>query len=391
MRRFRSKLKKPALLLASLVAGLLIAEVALRALSIGYPLISTPDPYCGSRLQPGFTGWVGKEGGAEIHVNRAGFRDREHSRTKPPGTLRIAVLGDSYAEALQVAREDTFWSVLERELQSCPQLAGRNVEVLNFGVSGHGTAQQLLTLRHHVWDYSPDLVLLAFFSGNDVRNNARDLEPDDVRPFLTLQDGELVLDNSFREHPDFQKAQSAWVRFKVALINSSRVLQVVNEFKNRLQAGTAESGPGAEAGINAAGFLPPRSAKWAHAWDLTERILIQISQEVREHEAEFWVMTVSNGIQVHPDPSVRAAFLRSQNTDDLFYADRRLEALGRREGFSVVTLSERLQQYAEERQVYLHGFENTVWGEGHWNETGHRLAGQWVAEAICGARSGKRD
>jgi hypothetical protein len=63
------------------------------------------------------------------------LRDREHDHAR---TLRIAVLGDSFAEALQITMEEAFWSV---ELQGCPSLAGREPEVINFGVSGYGTAQ----------------------------------------------------------------------------------------------------------------------------------------------------------------------------------------------------------------------------------------------------------
>jgi hypothetical protein len=42
------------------------------------------------------------EGNSFVEVNRDGLRDREHSRIKPAETLRIAVLGDSYAEALAI-------------------------------------------------------------------------------------------------------------------------------------------------------------------------------------------------------------------------------------------------------------------------------------------------
>ena len=52
--------------------------------------------------------------------------------------------GDSFAEALQVPMEDTFWAILEREIKECTAVAGREPEV-NFGVSGYGTAQELIT------------------------------------------------------------------------------------------------------------------------------------------------------------------------------------------------------------------------------------------------------
>ena len=170
---------------------------------MSYPQPYAPDPYCGTRLRSGFEGWWRKEGAAYIRINRYGFRHGERAPAKPPGTWRVAVLGDSFIEAFQVPDEQTFCAQLERRLQDCAFLADRRVEVLNFGVSGYGTAQELLMLRHYVWQYEPDLVVLAVFPGNDLRNNSAELEPYQVRPFYHLQSGELVLDDSFRQHPDY--------------------------------------------------------------------------------------------------------------------------------------------------------------------------------------------
>src|SRR5258708_2155036 len=118
-------------------------------------------------------GWQQDEGRAYIKVNSQGWRDREHATAKPAATYRIAVLGDSYVEAMQLELERAFWSLLPERLKSCGFAGGRQIEALTFGVSGYGPAHELLTLQHRVWQYSPDLVLLAFFPGNDVRNNSQ--------------------------------------------------------------------------------------------------------------------------------------------------------------------------------------------------------------------------
>ena len=67
-------------------------------------------------------------------------------RGTPPQTLRIAIVGDSFSAAMQVPMEQTFWSILERELKDCPVIDQQNVEVINFGVDKYGTTQELLTL-----------------------------------------------------------------------------------------------------------------------------------------------------------------------------------------------------------------------------------------------------
>src|SRR5262245_10655025 len=188
--------------------GILLFEFGLRMFGFSAPNFYRSDFYTGAALRAGAEGWWKKEGGAYVKINSEGLRDREHAKAKPRHTFRIAVLGDSYAEAMQVPAEETFWAVLERELPSCRLLRGHQIEVINFGVAGYGTAQELLTLRHRVWDYSPDLVLLAFLSGNDVRNNLRSLEQDPMRPYFVYQEETLVLDDSFRQYSGWRFRQS---------------------------------------------------------------------------------------------------------------------------------------------------------------------------------------
>lgn len=159
-----------------------------------------PNEYAGYRLKAGAEGWYTEEGRAYVRINSDGLRDREHTRQKSPNTLRIAVLGDSFTEAKQVPLEDAYWTVMADSLQSCPALDGSDVEVINFGVSGYGTLQELLTLRHYVWNYNPDVILLAFFTGDDVQNNFRPLEQHALRPFASLQNGEPVFDAFFTFH-----------------------------------------------------------------------------------------------------------------------------------------------------------------------------------------------
>jgi len=76
--------------------------------------------------------------------------------------------------------------VLENRLRGCRQLAGKTPETLNFGVSGYGTAQRLVILQTRVWKYHPDMVLLAVFPGNDIRNNRASLNHEPFCPYLLL-------------------------------------------------------------------------------------------------------------------------------------------------------------------------------------------------------------
>ncbi len=375
--------RKLVLLLVGLALGLAASEVALRLVGVSYPQPYGPDPYCGTRLRPGFEGWSRKEGSAYVRINRYGFRQGDRQPAKPAGAFRVAVLGDSFIEAFQVPDEQTFCAQLERRLQDCPALARRRVEVLNFGVSGYGTAQELQMLRHYVWPYQPDLVLLAFFPGNDLRNNSAELEPYKVRPFYRLQSGELVLDDGFLQHPDYLKAQSAWVRFKVAATDRLRTLQLVYQVRDAWGQRSAVAVAGGGPGVDLAALAEPRDKAWRDAWELTERLLVDTAREAARHQARFELLTVSSDVQVHPDDSVRKFACRQLGVEDLCYADRRLERLGRQHDFAVLNLAEPLGRHASENRVYLHGFANTQLGVGHWNAAGHRLAAEIAAAAIC--------
>ncbi|HVS03013.1 MAG TPA: SGNH/GDSL hydrolase family protein [Thermoanaerobaculia bacterium] len=394
MRRWVLRL---ALLAGGTVIAVGVLEVALRLLGISYPAFHTWDRHRGSALRPGASGWYREEGEAHVRVNSAGMRDREHAREKPPGTLRIAVLGDSFTEALQVPRDATFWAVLERELGRCLAPSGRTVEVLNFGVSGYGTAQELLTLRHRVWEFRPDLVLLAFLSGNDVSDNSRALEGDPMKPYFVYRDGELVLDDSFRDQSAFRARQTPLAELVYRLLDHSRTLQVVIRAQRNLraaaqhrqrQAATPETPVGEELGLESAVYAEPADVRWREAWQVTEGLLALMRDEVESHDVELLVVSLSNPIQVHPDPGLRRAFAERLGVQDLFYPERRLASWGEAHGVAVLPLAPRLQPIAERRGVFLHGFGDAL-GEGHWNELGHRLAGELIARHLCRARSGR--
>jgi len=75
--------------------------------------------------------------------------------------------------------------------------------------------------------------------------------------------------------------------------------------------------------------------------------------------------------------------MRRLGVADLNYADRRLGDFAAREGIPVTQLAPALSAYAESHRVFLNGFNAANLGTGHWNETGHRLAGETIAADLC--------
>jgi hypothetical protein len=385
---FRRLLGKLLLIVAGLFFGLLICEVILRVGGYSRPNFYIRDPVRGASLRPDAEGWWTKEGRDYIRINSEGLRDHEHTKAKPANTIRIAVLGDSYAEALQLPMEKTFWATMEGKLRECKVLQGQNVEVINFGVSGYGTAQELLTLREKVWDYSPDIVLLTMTTLNDISDDSRALKQADDIPYFVFSDGRLMLDDSFRNSQMYRLRQSKlndslrWIRAR------SRLAQAINEvaytISTRRQSRPAQNGPSilAEPGIDYATYHEPRDPVWSDAWRVTEALIVLMRDEVKEKRAKFFVVTLSDPHQVHPDPGVRQEFMRNGGIDDLFYPDRRIKSLCQRENIPVLVLGPALQSYAEQNKVFLHGFGRQL-GNGHWNELGHRVGGETIGNWLC--------
>jgi hypothetical protein len=385
------KYAKENLLLLSfgILAGLLLAEILLRLLGIGYPCFSHHDLSCGSRLRAGVTGYWLKEGGGYVSINSDGLRDREHAIAKPRNTIRIAVLGDSFTEAFQVNREDAFWAVMEKELARCTKLAGKKVEVINFGQSGFGTAMELLALRHRVWKYSPDIVLLAFFTGNDISDNSRILKKANHHPYFVYRGDTLTLDNSGVKAAH-ERYAGWWNDMRMWIFNRSRVLQLLDkgstalgEWLERTPTEKAEAKEDLlEPGLYEAVYRPPSDAVWQEAWRVTEGLLLKMRDEVRERGAEFLVIILGNSVAVHPDPSIRKKFETRLGVKDLLYPDRRIKRFCEREGIPVLALTPYFQEYATGNKIFLHGFGPAM-GKGHWNEQGHRLAGELIAQFLC--------
>ena len=158
LRKHKTLAANLGLVLASLLFAALLLEFGVfRLLLRASDLPRTSEQNGVVRRVPGVTGLyrVRDEIAARFRINAQGWNSGHdaYAREKTPGMTRVAVIGDSYVEALQVDHDRSFCELLEQRL-------GSGVEVYRFGIGGAPLSQYLYMLRNEVLAYAPDVVVL---------------------------------------------------------------------------------------------------------------------------------------------------------------------------------------------------------------------------------------
>lgn len=109
------------------------------------------------------------DGSWKFVTNNKGFRNtKDFTYAKPANTIRVLSLGDSHTQGYEVRQDSTFSAILERFLNH----HSKSAEVINSGVSGFSTAEELVFLENEGIKYNPDVVVLGFFA-NDFEDNLK--------------------------------------------------------------------------------------------------------------------------------------------------------------------------------------------------------------------------
>jgi len=101
--------------------------------------------------------------GAKVKINSYGFRDGDYDIQKPDGVYRIITIGDSITFGISLPANESFPKRLEDSFRS-QNLA---VEVLNLGVGGYDTSQEVAFLQKVGLQFHPDEVIVGYCM-NDV-------------------------------------------------------------------------------------------------------------------------------------------------------------------------------------------------------------------------------
>jgi hypothetical protein len=301
------------------------------------------DPRYGWSHVPGASGFFQTFGiDTSVAINQKGFRGPEVSYARNTGDKRVLVLGDSFVWGFGVNYEDMFTTRLEKLLSK--------TQVVNLGVSGFSTDQELLLYQDEGYKYRADLVIVVVVP-NDRPGNERTVEYVVYgKPKFIIRDGKLELINQ-------PVAKTSWLkRTAVALASRSFVLtqlqRVLYEYSPTPAYVTAETGERKDSEIldsNGAKYqLPPR----LKAWQLTLQLLLEMKRRVEKDGADFLIV-FTDGVGVPVAREMRELFKGLQ--------------------IDVVFLDDYLS--ASDKSVHLPDVF-------HWNPTGNKIAASAVAHRV---------
>jgi lysophospholipase L1-like esterase len=417
------------LLVAFLAEGLIrLFNLAAPASAPGF-FWRTDVPLTGWALEPNARGrWFNPlhEYDVDVQINSRGLRSPEEiDYAKPEDVYRIIVLGDSYVEALQVPLAESFPQQLGQRLRA----AGLRAEVINAGVSGWGTDQQLLWLREEGARYQPDLVVLALYPGNDFMNNHMPLEYANFggvrKPFFEWQEDGLFLRNFPHDAEQARElakqfeqqaaeiSQSASVEADAAEDGGKPFLRGLGEWLHAHSAlyryldprvrvtapgaavqlvrwGLIE--PGQETSDAAIGpeYVPvtygvyqqPPAPEWERAFTVSGALFAALRDAAREMNAEISAVLITAPEQVDPArwQRILQRYPAMQSADwSLDQSTRRAEELLAAAQIPVLNLVPLFQQAAAD------GAKLHLRDDGHWTTEGHALAAAATGNFLIGA------
>jgi len=308
-----------------------------------------------------------------IQFNSQGFRDKEFL---PGNDFKIAILGDSFIEAIEVPVDLNMASILSKLLDR---------RTLNAGINNYGTTHELFVYKTFLKPLRPQITLLFFYPGNDVKDNSCELtrmygEPISG-PCGYISEDKVVWNTSFDQN-DNVRGQSRLKRFlrqncRLCLLGY-RALKF--DLWNKYRDGDVPFL------YNTFRADPPGPVKkpWQEGWKITTEAIRQLNSEVQSAGGRLYIVTVPEYFAVVPDwkKSFEQATGLAQPPEDFdpLLAEKGLAALGRRHDIGVLNLAPHFNDYRVKFDLKDPYFWYVC--DAHWSPLGHYLAANWVARML---------
>jgi len=303
------------------------------------------------------------EGFGSFTFNSFGMQNNEIAQSKPAGTMRIGVFGDSYVESLQVPRELNYCSLLAKNLS---KKLGKPVEVLNFGVSNYSIAQDYLRYQGLGKSFQPDLVIVAYRVGETEK-----VLPDNrpslafVRPMLFPQeDGTLKYDNTtvsnfYRSKEGKRLTNTHFLR------EHSRIWSTFG----RLQQSWSGLGSPLKQTKAAPTLIADESTREKFVtcyWYLIDALFKNFAKECASDQTALLIMRTP---MVHP-----GEYILSRNRAE----EERLKATATAANASFINIDERLRE-----QVPSNNYKPYFLDGSHFSKTMHQFVADQLADKIA--------
>jgi lysophospholipase L1-like esterase len=328
-----------------------------------------------------------------LHFNSQGIRGPEYSFAKSADEYRIVILGDSFAEGYTVEFEELFSEVLKRNLV---EQTGQLVEVINFGVAGYSTDQELLLYQQKVKWYHPDLTIIVFHE-NDVWYNNQAYYGAwgrGKKPLFRIDNGELILTNfpiprrtghhtiktTLNDHSYLYRWAKNQIKGNSTLYSIAVALKIAelpysSEEKRLIPK---------EFGI----FQQTYSPAVREAWEITEALFAKLKEETKASGSDLLVFYVPMQAVVYDDrwEKMKQYYNLMEGEWSSERVSQELTNILERLEIKFLNPLEQMREHknnpahSEDRLYFLH--------DGHWNIEGNRFTGEIIAEYVMAHFSG---
>lgn len=320
-----------------------------------------------------------------VETNSLGFHDKEHKWKKKTTAFRIIALGDSYLEGLQVPVASLFSQKLEKRLEDSH--GHEMVEVINLGLSGRGPAQHYRILETIGGKLNPDLVILGVTVSNDFRDSSPIFNPAPYKPIYTVNEKNNEITLTRFQVPSIFSIQSLLQRSALAyaIVHLSSRFGAFHDALIKIGL-LPKTTPPTQVDVASVEdekipfgyqiYLQDPPNDWKEAKKITLRMISEINRLAMNQGASLIVFAVP------ADEVIKLSeedFKRSQTADSIDFTlpYRELEAFLSLENIAYVDL------VAPFRQNFQETGEMLRWEyDGHWNEGGHELAAQVLAQTV---------
>jgi len=308
---------------------------------------------------------------SNYRLNSKGLRTKEYSEFKALGTTRIVILGDSFAYASGGIPNEKLWiNQVEKKLRLKSK---RNIELINMGVPGVGPRFELRLWQLEGIKLKPDLVILAFFIGNDILEiNRKSLEGKQV--FGLLMDKSVL----FRiiHNLIIYKKHGHKFKFLISERPDSKRKKKKRPYDPNRPSMSKERFMEIESSRLAI-CEKSKLRKFNKLFEIVKKIILEIHRGVIQTGSDFLLVLIPDEFQVNDPLFSRIVEFKggSRNDYDIDRPQRMLANFCMSKNIKYVDL---LPTFIKEwRHDSLYKLRNT-----HWNIKGNTLAAELISQRI---------